>query len=99
MGAFTTGLAAGLSGRSASVSTTILGGISTLVASYLARTRGSNEPELSITRKKDLDQFLREARAFQMDHGHEITTVGSTYDEQVKGFRHRYEELLGNADG
>ena len=34
-----------------------LGGLATLVASYMARARGSGEPELSITRVKDLEQF------------------------------------------
>ena len=32
--------------------------------------RGSNKPELSITRTKDLVQFMRECDAFQLDQGH-----------------------------
>lgn len=69
----------------------------TVVASYLARARGSNEPELSITRVKDLEQFIRECEAFQMDQGH---TVGDKYDSKLDGFRSRFEELLGgNANG
>ena len=35
-----------------------------IIASYLARAKGSNEPELSIARTKDLDQFIRECRTF-----------------------------------
>lgn len=58
--------------------------------------RGSNEPELSITRTKDLDQFIREADAFQMDRGH---IVGNEEDATLDGFRKRFEELLGNANG
>ena len=69
------------------------GALSTLVASYLARARGSNEPELSIARTKDLEQFIRECRAFQMDHGH---MVGNDCDNELVRFRNRYEELLGN---
>lgn len=72
------------------------GGLSTVVASYLARARGSNEPELSITRVKDLEQFIRECEAFQMDFGH---LFGSDHDEQLETLRRRFEELLGNANG
>lgn len=72
------------------------GAIATLVASYLARARGSNEPELSITRTKDLEQFIRECRSFQMDHGH---MTGNDYDADLIGFRRKFEELLGNANG
>ncbi|KAF8829921.1 hypothetical protein HHX47_DHR2000319 [Lentinula edodes] len=73
-----------------------IGGLSTLVASYLARARGSNEPELSIIRVKDLDQFIRECKAFDMDFGH---LTGDAYDERLQKFRTRFEELLGNANG
>lgn len=73
-----------------------IGGLNTLVAAYLARARGSNEPELSITRVKDLEQFIRECLAFQMDYGHVVT---GEYDERLIGFRRHFEELLGNANG
>ncbi|KAG2748892.1 hypothetical protein P692DRAFT_20874310 [Suillus brevipes Sb2] len=99
LGALTTGLAAALSGRQVSIGTTLLGGMSTLVASYLARTRGSNEPELSITRVKDLDQFLRDCLAFKMDHGHEYGTTENGLNNKLEHLRRRFEELLGNADG
>ncbi|KAG6849592.1 hypothetical protein H0H93_007114 [Arthromyces matolae] len=99
LGSLTTGLS-GLSiangGKSAAIATTLLGGMSTVVASYLARARGSNEPELSITRVKDLEQFIREADAFQMDHGHILT---NEHDEALFNFRAKFEELLGNANG
>ena len=72
------------------------GGMNTLVAAYLARARGSNEPELSITRVKDLEQFIRECQAFQMDHGHVST---GEFDQQLIGFRQHFEQLLGNASG
>jgi hypothetical protein len=77
----------------------VLGGMSTMVASYLARMRGSSEPELSITRVKDLDQFLRDCAAFQMDHGHEYGTPENKLDITLNELRKRFEELLGNADG
>ncbi|KAG2069198.1 hypothetical protein BDR04DRAFT_1119314 [Suillus decipiens] len=99
LGALTTGLAAALSGRQVSIATTLLGGMSTLVASYLARTRGSNEPELSITRVKDLDQYLRDCYAFKMDHAHEYGTAKNGLNDQLEHLRRRFEELLGNADG
>ncbi|KAF9005090.1 hypothetical protein BDQ17DRAFT_1389996 [Cyathus striatus] len=96
LGALTTGLSAATSGRNTSISTAILGGIATLVASYLARARGSNEPELSIARVKDLEQFIRECEAFIMDHGH---NVGVQFDDRLHNLRRQFEELLGNADG
>lgn len=74
----------------------ITGGLSTLVASFLARMRGSGEPELSIKRCKDLDQFIRDCEAFQMDHGH---ITGSEEDDRLMEFRRRFEELLGNPTG
>ncbi|KIM44108.1 hypothetical protein M413DRAFT_375085 [Hebeloma cylindrosporum] len=95
-GTLTTGLAVVVSGHQAQVSTAVLGGFSTLVASFLARARGSNEPELSITRVKDLEQFIRECQAFKMDYGH---FHGDKYDDELIGFRNRFEELLGNANG
>jgi hypothetical protein len=69
--------------------------MATIVASYLARARGSGEPEFSIRRVKDLEQFLRECHAFQLDHGH---TLGSEYDTQLNALRKRFEELLGNTN-
>ncbi|KAA1470791.1 hypothetical protein DENSPDRAFT_752522, partial [Dentipellis sp. KUC8613] len=71
LGALTTGLGAALTGKSTSVAISILGGAATLVASYLARARGSNEPEQSLLRVQALEHFIREANAFKLDHGHE----------------------------
>ncbi|EGN97451.1 hypothetical protein SERLA73DRAFT_161484 [Serpula lacrymans var. lacrymans S7.3] len=86
LGALTTAISAATTGRQAS-------GLSTLVASYLARARGSNEPELSITRVKDLEQFIRDCKAFQMDHGHmygdekmDSIDAWKTYDEGLKNY-------------
>ncbi|KAF8228338.1 hypothetical protein L208DRAFT_1292146, partial [Tricholoma matsutake] len=58
----------------------LTGGLNTLVAAYLAQARGSNEPELSITRFKDVERFIRECQAFQMDYGH--VTMGE-FDHQL----------------
>jgi len=96
MGSLITGLSASSTGKSSSLKTTILGGLNTFVAAYLARARGSNEPELSITRVKDLEQFIRECQAFQLDHGHVNT---GEFDPQLIGFRRHFEQLLGNASG
>jgi len=73
--------------------------MATIVASYLARARGSNEPELSVTRVKDLDQFLRDCASFELDHGHEYGTPENKLDYRLIELRRRFEELLGNADG
>lgn len=99
LGSLTTGLSAVAVGKQASVMTAILGALATIVASYLARMRGSNEPELSITRVKDLDQFLRDCRAFQLDHGQTHGTSENGLDKRVEELRSRFEELLGNGDG
>ncbi|KAF8131284.1 hypothetical protein K438DRAFT_1911971 [Mycena galopus ATCC 62051] len=96
LGALTTGLSAATSGRQTSIATAILGGIATLVASYLARARGSNEPELSTARVKDLEQYIRECEIFVLDYGH---FTGNDYDSKLNILRDRYEELLGNANG
>lgn len=73
--------------------TSILGGLSTLVASYLAKVRGSNEPELSIRRVRDLDAFIRETETFVLDKGH---TIGTDEDQTITALRNKFEELLGN---
>lgn len=85
--------------KAARVLSFVIGGLATLVASYLARARGSGEPELSITRVKDLEQFLRECRAFQLDHAHEYGTPENGLDFRLAELRRRFEELLGNANG
>ncbi|KAG6902398.1 hypothetical protein C0995_000603 [Termitomyces sp. Mi166 len=106
LGALTTGLAsvASISHQTA-VATAVLGldlieplrgGLSTITASYLARARGSSEPELSITKVKDLEQLIRQCEAFQMDHG---KTLGDQYDKELEDFRNRLEDLLRNSDG
>lgn len=76
-----------------SVGIPILGGLSTLAASYLARARGSGEPERSIVRAHDLDHFIRDAEAFLLDHGH---LVGTEYNAGVQRFRERFEEIMGH---
>ncbi|KAI0285711.1 hypothetical protein BC826DRAFT_918505 [Russula brevipes] len=96
IGALTTGLGAALSGKSTSVAISILGGASTLVASYLARTKSSNQPQASRLRAQALDHFLREINAFVLDHGHE---VGGKWDEKINGFRLGLERILGNHPG
>ncbi|EGO20036.1 hypothetical protein SERLADRAFT_478659 [Serpula lacrymans var. lacrymans S7.9] len=96
LGALTTAIASATIGKQTSIATAILGGLSTLVASYLARARGSNEPEASITRVKDLEQFIRDCQAFVMDHGTEYGEDKPELNKRVEEFRRRFEELLGN---
>ncbi|KAI6012201.1 hypothetical protein EDC04DRAFT_2579988 [Pisolithus marmoratus] len=91
LGALTTGVAAAVStGKQAS-------GLSTLVASYLARARGSGEPEVSGLRVRDLDHFLRDCEAFKLDHAHE--TTDGQLENQIHEFRQRLEIILGGASG
>jgi hypothetical protein len=56
IGALITGIAAAASPKTAQISTSILGGFSTVIASFLARMRGSGEPEESKSRAKELQQ-------------------------------------------
>jgi len=93
LGALTTGLSAVTSGRQTSITVSIFGGLSTLVASYLARSRSSGEPERSRARAKDLGQFVRECEAFKMDFGNK---TGNEHDPQLEDLRQRLEDLLGN---
>ncbi|KAF9534016.1 hypothetical protein CPB83DRAFT_844969 [Crepidotus variabilis] len=98
LGSLTTGLSAvATSGKSMAIPTTILGALATIVASYLARARGLNEPQASIARTKSLDQFIRECKAFDMDCGH-LTGPIPENDDKLHGLRRRFEELLGNTD-
>ncbi len=96
LGAFTTGIAAATKGHSTSIATSILGGLSTAAASYLARARGSGEPEASISKCKDLEHFKRDCDAFVLDKGH---LSGGEHDVMINGFRRRLEEVLGNTGG
>lgn len=96
IGALTTALGAALSGKNTSVAISILGGAATILASYLARMRSSNEPESSRNRADALNHFLREIKGFQMDHGHEL---GHEWDEKINGFRLGLENTLGSRPG
>lgn len=77
----------------AAIGTSVLGGMSTLAASYLARARGSGEPELSIARCKDIENFIRDCEAFCLDHGHLLT---DQFDVLIDKYRRRFEEIIGN---
>jgi hypothetical protein len=70
----------------------LLGGFATLVASYLARARGSGEPELSTARVKDLEYWERDYKAFENDYGHVRTRE---QDAQIQALRSRFEQLMG----
>ena len=69
LGAIITVIAAATTGRRTSIATSILGGLSTLAASYLARSRGSREPETSLRKCNYLEQFIRDCESFLLDHG------------------------------
>jgi hypothetical protein len=43
--------------------------MSTALASYLAKARGSGEPEFSNLRSRELSTFIREVQAFVLDKG------------------------------
>ncbi|OBZ69720.1 hypothetical protein A0H81_10554 [Grifola frondosa] len=92
LGALTTGVAASSSGGRIGIP--LLGGLSTIAASYLARARGSGEPEVSTAKWKDLEAFIRDCEAFVLDSGH---LVGPEHDPVLERYRRRFEEIMGNA--
>ena len=69
------------------------GGFGTIVASYLARARGSGEPEVSLSRSKDMAKFIRSMKAYIEDHGDE---EGPDHDAIINDMREEFEQLLGN---
>jgi hypothetical protein len=71
------------------VSIAALGGLATLVASYLAQTRGSSEPETSLLREQTLDNFVRRLKTFILDAG-----LQDGHDHVVENFRDELERLL-----
>jgi len=90
LGALVTGLSAVTSGNHTRVMTSILGGISTVVASYLARARGSGEPDTSIGRARDMEKLIRDIEAYILDWGHETPYMA------VPG---EYAEASGDSGG
>ncbi|KAN0135075.1 hypothetical protein V8E53_006966 [Lactarius tabidus] len=93
LGALTTALGASLRGNSIRISVAALGSLATLVASYLARTRGSGEPETSLLREQTLNNFLRRLRSFILDTGFQ-----DGHDHVVENFRNELERLLNPSD-
>jgi len=94
IGSLITGLSAVTSGRSTSIMVSVLGALSAMVASFLARARGTNEPERSKAHGNTLQEFVREVEAFVLDFGNEL---GPEFDPKVREFRERFEELQGSA--
>ena len=103
LGALTTGVAAATSGRQTSIATSVLGGLSTLAASYLAKARGSGEPEFSAARVAELEHFVREAEAWCLDHGHRVASEDKAQEDALNAavarFRARFEEIMGAEPG
>ena len=75
------------------ISVAVLGSLATLVASFLARTRGSSEPESSLLREQALDHFIRRLRSFILDSGWQ-----NGHDRVVENFRNELERLLNPSD-
>jgi hypothetical protein len=90
VGAVITGLSAISSGRSTQIATAVFGAIATILASYLAKMRGSEEPETSKVHCKELQEFIRELDAFVLDY---FDVGGTLHDETIRSFRSRFEEI------
>ena len=70
----------------------VLGGLSTLAASYPAKMRGSDEPEFSTGRCKELENYERELRVYLSDAG---GLPGDKQDAAIRRYRER-KKILGN---
>lgn len=73
------------------------GGMSIIVASIIARIRGTGQPELSIKCAVDLDRFLRECNAYVIEHGAEYSTPQN--DRRIGELRQKFEEILESING
>lgn len=67
--------------------------------------RGSGEPESSLLKCKDLDNFIRNCEAFILDYGHividerNLDEMTSSLEKYIRRFRSLYETILGNDMG
>ncbi|KZV81069.1 hypothetical protein EXIGLDRAFT_755852, partial [Exidia glandulosa HHB12029] len=102
VGALITGLAAVTTGRQTSIMTSVLGALSTIIGSYLARMRGTAEPDLSKSRAKGWERFLRSCevnadgyQAYLVDHGEE---PARDHIDRINEYRQEFEELEGSAN-
>jgi hypothetical protein len=75
-----------------SIGVSIMGGVSTILSTYMAKARGTGEPEISKALVMNLEQFIRECEAFTSDHGMEVK--GDHLNEKIGWFRERLETLL-----
>lgn len=64
--------------------------------------RGSGEPEASLLKCKDLDNFIRNCEAFVLDYGHILLNEHDTdpmnveLERYIRRFRTMFETILGN---
>lgn len=75
-----------------SIGVSIMGGASTVLSTYMAKARGSGEPDISRALVTNLEQFIRECEAFSSDHGTQVS--GDHLTEKIGWFRERLESLL-----
>ena len=71
------------------------GAFSTIIGSFLARMRGTSEPDLSKSRAKGYERFLRACEAFVVDSGDE---PAREHIDRINAFRQEFEELEGSAN-
>ena len=64
-----------------------------MAASYLAKARGSGEPERSSQLARDMENYVRDLKAFVLDHGHKL---GDDLSDHVEEYRQQFEALLGH---
>lgn len=58
--------------------------MSTIVATFLARLRGSSEPDLSRDRARDFKAWIRDAEAVVQDHGWLVRVRSDQHPHSVR---------------
>jgi len=107
LGALITALSAVVtsgSGTAFSIGTLVLGTASTAVAGYVARARGTGEPDLSVKRQGDIDKFLRKCQAMIYDYEYDTKILrldpNKLYDldllTSVQSIRNEYDVLAAS---
>jgi len=95
IGALITGLAVVTTGHGTSIMTAILGAFTTILSAFLARMRGTGEPERSKSSAKGFERFIRTCEAYILDFGEESGREPQHF-QKVNEFRQEFEDLEGS---
>lgn len=60
------------------------------MSAFLARVRGTREPERSKSHSENLEKYIRDLKAFVEDHG---MSTGQEHNERIDRFRDEFSRL------